>query len=117
MLVVTSFSKYLQSPAVIGAAIVLTVTAIGPSTAAVHGIVVRILQNEDVRVREFFTFFQKFFWRGVALILLNVLILLILASDLVFTLNSPNRIIQMLSGIWIYFFIFWVLMSNYIFHS
>ena len=115
MLVVTSFSKYLQSPAVIGAAIVLTVTAIGPSTAAVHGIVVRILQNEDVRVREFFTFFQKFFWRGVALILLNVLILLILASDLVFTLNSPNRIIQMLSGIWIYFFIFWVLMSNYIF--
>ncbi|NLY29871.1 MAG: DUF624 domain-containing protein [Firmicutes bacterium] len=115
ILVVTSFSKFIQNPAVIGVGIFLTVVTMGPATAAVHGIATRIVQNEDVRVREFFTFFQKFFSRSAALVLLNVLILLILASDLIFTLNSPNKFIQMLSGIWIYFFIFWALMSNYIF--
>jgi hypothetical protein len=74
MLVVTSFSNYIQNPAVIGVAIVLTVQPLGPATAAVHGMIVRSLTNEDVRVREFFRHF-RFFWRGVGLILLNVLIL------------------------------------------
>ena len=77
----------------------------GPATAAVHGIAARIVQNEDVRVREFFTFSRSFL-ASAALVLLNVLILLILASDSIFTLNSPNKFIQMLSGIWIYFLFF-----------
>ncbi len=115
ILIVTSFNKYIQSPIAYGVAVLVTLIVLGPSTAAVHGIAAAILDNEDTRVREFFKFFRKYFWRSTALMLLNVLILLILASDLIFTLNNPNRFIQMLSGIWVYFFIFWALMSNYIF--
>ncbi|NMB11789.1 MAG: DUF624 domain-containing protein [Firmicutes bacterium] len=115
ILVVTAFSQYIQNPIVVGIAIVLTPVTFGPATAAVHAMITRILDREDVAVREFFGHFRRFFGRGLGLILLNVLILAILGSDFVFTINNPNKIIRMLSGIWIYFFIFWALMSNYIF--
>jgi uncharacterized membrane protein YesL len=115
LLVVTTFSKYIKNPAVFGVAIALTLVTFGPATAAVHTMIAKILDKEDVTVREFFRHFRRFFGRGVGLVLLNVLILAILGSDFLFTINNPNKIIRLLSGIWIYFFIFWALMANYIF--
>ena len=115
LLLATSFSNYIKNPVVFGVAIALTLLTVGPATAAVHTMMARILDKQDVTVREFFRHFRRFFGRGVGLVLLNVLILAILGSDFLFTINNPNKIIRMLSGIWIYFFIFWALMANYIF--
>jgi uncharacterized membrane protein YesL len=115
LLVVTTFSNHIQNPAVVGVAIVLTLVTFGPATAAVHAMIAKILDKEDVTVRGFFRHFRCFFGRALGLTLLNVLILVNLGSDFIFTINNPNKIIRMLSGIWIYFFIFWALMSNYIF--
>ncbi|NMB46503.1 MAG: DUF624 domain-containing protein [Firmicutes bacterium] len=115
ILVVTTLSKYIKNPAVVGVAMVLTLITLGPATAAVHAMMAKILDREDVGVREYFHHFRRFFGRSVGLVLLNVLILVILGCDFFFTINNPNKIIRMLSGIWVYFFIFWALMSNYVF--
>lgn len=115
LLAVTTFHTHISNPVVFGIAIVLTLVTLGPATAAVHAMMARILDKEEVLVREFFRHFRHFFARSVGLVLLGVLILAILASDFVFTINHPNKFVRMLSGIWIYFFIFWALMSNYIF--
>ena len=115
LLVATTFSTYIKNPTVVGIALALTLVTLGPATAAVHAMMARILAKEEVMVREFFQHFSRFFGRSIGIVLLNVLILAILASDFVFTINHSNNIVRMLSGIWVYFFIFWALMSNYIF--
>ena len=115
LLVATTFSTYIKNPTVVGIALALTLVTLGPATAAVHAMMARILAREEVMVREFFQHFSRFFGRSIGIVLLNVLILAILASDFVFTINHSNNIVRMLSGIWVYFFIFWALMSNYIF--
>lgn len=115
LLVATTFSTYIKNPIVVAVALALTLITLGPATAAVHAMISRILAKEDVLVREFFQHFTQFFGRSVGLVLLNGLIIAILVSDFVFTINYPNNVVRALSGIWVYFFIFWALMSNYIF--
>lgn len=115
LLAATTFSTYLKSPAVAGVAALLTLITFGPATAAVHAMIARILDKEEVLVREFFFYFKKYFTKSVLLVLLNALLLAILFSDFLFSINNPSTFFRLLSGIWIYFMIFWVMMSNYIF--
>ena len=115
LLVATTFSTYIKNPTVVGIALALTLITLGPATAAVHAMMAKILAKEEVLVREFFQHFTGFFGRSIGLVLLNGLIIAILVSDFIFTINHPNNVVRALSGIWVYFFIFWALMSNYIF--
>lgn len=115
ILLVTTLNIHAENPLVLGGAMILTLGTFGPATAAIHAMMAKILSKEDVAVREFFTYFRRFFGRGVGLLVLNILILAILGCDFVFTTNHSSKIIRMFSGVWVYFFIFWALMSNYVF--
>ena len=60
LLAVTTFHTHISNPVVFGIAIVLTLVTLGPATAAVHAMMARILDKEEVLVREFFRHFRHF---------------------------------------------------------
>ncbi|NLK08198.1 MAG: DUF624 domain-containing protein [Firmicutes bacterium] len=115
LLLATTFSNYIKSPVILAAALILTLVTFGPATAAVHAMISKILAKEEVLVREYFQYFIDFFSRSVGLVWLNSLIVVILVTDFMFTINHSNKIIRAVSGIWVYAFLFWAMMSNYIF--
>ena len=79
LLAVTTFHTHISNPVVFGIAIV-HIGYSRPATAAVHAMMARILDKEEVLVREFFRHFSTFA-RSVVLYCLGCN-LAILASDL-----------------------------------
>ncbi len=92
-----------------------TILTLGAGAAAVNYVMVRIINKEDVAVRDFMDGLRKFFWRGAALSLIAVLGALVLFVDLAFSLTHSNRIIQLLSGIWVWALVFWYAVQQFVF--
>lgn len=86
-----------------------------PATASVYSMTGKIVAREETKIREFFTGFVRHFRRASLLGGLNLLILLILASDLLFALTNPNVVIRFLSGLWAYLALFWLMMLPFLF--
>ncbi|HHT74235.1 MAG TPA: DUF624 domain-containing protein [Firmicutes bacterium] len=102
-------------PVVTYLGILLTVLTLGASAAAVNYVMVRIINKEDVEFRDFKVGFVKFFWRGAAVAVIALLGALVLFVDLTFSLTHTNRIVQLLSGIWIWALIFWYAVQQFVF--
>ena len=93
----------------------VTVLTLGGAAAAVNYVMVRIINGEDVEVKDFKVGLAKFFWRGAALAVIAVLGAVVLFVDLSFSLTHSNRIVQFMSGIWIWALVFWYAVQQFVF--
>lgn len=92
-----------------------TVVLFGPATAGIHTVIYRLVQREEATLTHFRAGFVRFFGRSFLLALVMGVILGILIVDLWFSLNSPSTWFRLLSGIWVYFIIFWGIMAQFVF--
>lgn len=102
-------------PAVTYLGILLTVLTLGGAAAAVNYVMARIVDKEEVEIRDFKAGLQKFFWRGAALAVIALLGAVVLFVDLAFSITHSNRFVQMASGIWIWAIIFWYAVQQFVF--
>lgn len=112
LLVISIFGERLTGIWVL-AAILLTLLSLGPATAASHGIMVQIIQNKDVNVRDFFRFWRQYLVKSVGLIVLLEVLFFIVLFDLYFGAVASHWVFKLLWGIWFYFLIFLILVSNF----
>jgi len=105
----------IQIPAVIAAAFIALIFTLGPALGGSSHMLYLAVQGEDVLIRDFFRGMFRFYWRSLAMALVAGLFLLVLVIDFVFFFNNPNSFFRVLSGIWVYFFLFWGTVMNFTF--
>ncbi len=115
LIVVSALAERIANPLVVAVSLLLTVVTFGPATAAVHGVIGEIVQGEDVRVWDFWKFWRRFFGRGLAITLINILLFAIIITDIYFGLVTTNMIFRLLIGLWVYFLVFLMMVNNYTF--
>lgn len=113
VLIVTLFQ--LEQVELIALGALGTLILVGPATAAVHFMMNKLVHREETTIADFKEGFLRFFGRSLALTLVNAVILVILVFDLWFSLFNPNPVIRLLTGIWIYFLIFWYVLVQFVF--
>ncbi len=104
-----------QHPILFVAGILVTILTLGASTAAVNHVMIKIINRDEVGLRDFKVGFRKFFGRGALMALIAILGAIILWVDLLFSLSHPNQIFQLLSGIWIWGMIFWYAVLQFVY--
>lgn len=93
----------------------ISLILLGPISATIQYLLNRIVTKEDVSVAEFKIGFKKFFWRSELLTFGSVLVLLVIVLFFTITSENPVMVVRLLSGIWLYFALFWMLMFQYLF--
>lgn len=97
-------------------ALLLTVLTVGPATAGAFYLIGKLVKEEaENPFRVFFCGWRRYLGRSIALVLINVVFLAILAADFAFTLRHPSPYVRILTGLWFYFLLFWLLHANYVF--
>lgn len=106
----------IENPILFVLGLALTLITIGPATSGVHYIIHKLIIREEVAVlNDFKLGFRKFFTRSLALVILGLGVFVILVADLAFSVQHTNTIIRMLSGVWVYFMVFWFVMLQFLF--
>lgn len=95
--------------------VLLTPLFLGPATASAHYVMVRLMDREETRVSDFKVGFRKFFTKGMGLVYLNGILVFILVVDLIFSVNSTNTFFRLLTGLWVWFILFWMVIMQYVF--
>ena len=110
-----AFLVMMQVPAINSFLIfaVLTAVILGPLTAASYHMASLMVRGEYVAVRDFFKAIFTHFKRAVGLTAILLVILAILLVDMVFFLSSQIAWMQYLSVLWVYFLLFWALVTQY----
>ncbi|NLM39370.1 MAG: DUF624 domain-containing protein [Firmicutes bacterium] len=104
-----------QHPVLFIAGMLVTVLTLGASAAAVNYVMIKIINRDEVGLRDFKEGFRRFFGRGALAAVIAILGTLILWVDLLFSLNHSNQIIQLMSGIWIWGLVFWYAVLQFVF--
>lgn len=112
-----AFLVMLQVPAINSFLIFafFAVALLGPLTAATYAMCNSMVRGEYVAVRDYFTALRAHYRRGAGLTAILLVILAILVVDLVFFMSSQVVWMQYLSVLWVYFLIFWALMTQFAF--
>ncbi len=105
----------IENLVVFTSAVVLTLILLGPAAASVHYVIRQLLLKEDISVGDLKWLFPKFFGRSVLLVLMMSIILVIIGFNLVFSMNNPFIFVRLLSGVWLYFVLFWLAMLQFVF--
>lgn len=89
---------------------------IGPLTIAAFHLTNRWMKFEEVGIIDFLRGFVRYFFRGMFSFWISLLLLTIIVVDFFFFMNFGNTIFRLLSGVWIYLAIFFI-MSQFYFWS
>ncbi len=93
----------------------LSLLLLGPVTAGMQYLILRLIKNEEVTVGEFISGFKKYFWRSEIIVLLAIVVLLFIVFNFSFATEYNSGWMRILSGIWLYLALFWLLIIQYIF--
>ncbi len=102
-------------PVFLLAGILGTVVLFGPATAGIHTVIFRLASREEATLKHFYDGFRRHFGKAFLLTLVMGLILGILVADLAFSIYHTNTWIRLLSGIWVYFILFWGVVVQFVF--
>ncbi|HET7559958.1 MAG TPA: DUF624 domain-containing protein [Limnochordia bacterium] len=105
-----------QSPSRLLAAFLLMLTAallLSPATVAAHALMLMVRRREPTGFRAFFTAFAHHYRRAAGVGLAMSVIGVVVLSDITFFYQSSHVVLRLLSIVWLYFVLFWLLMMNY----
>jgi uncharacterized membrane protein YesL len=88
----------------------------GPgATVAVYHFARRALLQDEAQFRDFIQGFKRYFWKGWAIVLPYVLVILMLVYDITFFLSAEQTQAKLLASIPMAVFSFLLLMQTYVF--
>ncbi len=105
----------LEDPRSVFLAMVATVVLFGPATAGLHSVMYHTVTDRAASLAHFQSGFRQFFARSVMVTVVLGLVLALLIFNFSFSLYSPSTWIRLLSGIWIYFLVFWGIVVQLVF--
>lgn len=96
-------------------AAILALLLIGPVTSASQYLLSLLVNREEITVADFTSAFKKFFWRSELLVIIGLAVLIFMVFNFSISVENPAWYVRLLSGIWLYFVLFWLLVLQYIF--
>ncbi len=94
--------------------LLITLLLLGPATAGSFYITNRLVNYEQVRIRDFFIGIKEHFLPSLGISLVWIIMLVVIAVDFNFFLTSQYKILNLLSAFWIYVLIFLAMVTIYI---
>ncbi len=104
-----------QAPIMLFAALLISMVMFGGGFPALHFLINRIIDREDVSWRLFWQGFKKFFVRGTVLFFVRMLGFFILGFNIWVTLNNPSTLFLVLSGVWLWGIFYWYAVQQFVF--
>ena len=112
-----SFLVFVQVPAInsLGIFLVCAFFLLGPLTAAVYSITDVLFRGDEVHYKEYFTHLKKHYKRSVRVTAAMGILLAILVVDLLYFLQLQFGFLQLVSVLWMYLILFWLMMMQYVY--
>lgn len=104
-----------QTPITLIAALLISLVTFGGGFPALHYLINRIIDREEVSWQHFWRGFKKFVVRGTILFFLRMLGFFILAFNIWVTLNNPSTLFLILSGVWLWGIFYWYAIQQFVY--
>ncbi|GAB6100134.1 hypothetical protein JCM16358_20130 [Halanaerocella petrolearia] len=95
--------------------VLLALVFVGPATAGGFYVTNKVVNYEQVKIRDFFVGAKRYFLPAMGVNFLLTLAVFVISVDFHYFLNSNYKILNLTSAVWIYIFIFLSMLSLYIF--
>ncbi len=95
---------------------IITGALAGPGTAALFAVAQRFIEGDDISVANFWSAFRRYFWRGWALLIMDLFVLYALIVGFIFYTETGVLLVQVLFGLLaLVLIVYWLAAQAYVF--
>ncbi len=87
----------------------------GPGTAALFAVAQRFIDGDDISVTSFWTAFRRYFWRGWALLIMDLFVLYALVVGFFFYTGTGQILLQAIGLVALVLIVYWLAAQAYVF--